>query len=33
MAVQACELVVSEGVEQAMSQINCQNLLNKEVRN
>jgi len=33
MAVRACELVVSEGVEQAMSQINCQNLLNKEVRN
>ncbi len=33
MAVQACELVVSEGVEQAMSQINCQNLFNKEVRN
>ena len=33
MAVQACESVVSEGVEQAMSQINCQNLLNKEVRN
>jgi PTH1 family peptidyl-tRNA hydrolase len=33
MAVQACELVVSEGVEQAMSQINCQNLLNKEERN
>jgi PTH1 family peptidyl-tRNA hydrolase len=28
MAVQACESVVSEGVEQAMSQINCQNLLN-----
>jgi PTH1 family peptidyl-tRNA hydrolase len=33
MAVQACELVVSEGVEPAMNKINCQNLLNKEVRN
>ena len=33
MAVQACESVVSEGVEQAMNIINCQNLLNKEVRN
>ena len=32
MAVKACELFVSVGVESAMSQINCQNLSNKEVR-
>ena len=33
MSVQACELVVSEGVEPAIKKINCQNLANKEVRN
>ena len=33
MAVKACELVVSEGVEPAMNKINCQNLANREVRN
>ncbi len=31
LAVRACELVVSEGVEQAMNYINCQNLADKEV--
>jgi PTH1 family peptidyl-tRNA hydrolase len=31
-AVRACELFVSEGVESAMNQINCQNLANKEGR-
>lgn len=30
MAVNACELFVLEGVESAMNQINCQNLVNKE---
>ena len=33
MAVHACELFISEGVEPAMSQINCHNLANKEERN
>lgn len=30
VAVNACELFVLEGVESAMNQINCQNLVNKE---
>lgn len=33
MAVRACELFVSEGVESAMNQINCQNLVDEEERN
>lgn len=33
MGVHACKLFISDGVEPAMSQINCQNLANKEVRN
>ncbi|MBW1868775.1 MAG: aminoacyl-tRNA hydrolase [Deltaproteobacteria bacterium] len=33
MAVNACELFVLEGVESAMNQINCQNLVNKEEKN
>lgn len=34
MAVQACELFISQGVEFSMNYINCKNLLNdKEVRN
>jgi PTH1 family peptidyl-tRNA hydrolase len=33
MAVRACELFVSEGVESAMNHINCQNLADKEERN
>ena len=33
MAVQACELFVSEGIEPAMNKINCQNLANKEESN
>jgi PTH1 family peptidyl-tRNA hydrolase len=33
MGVHACKLFISDGVEPAMSQINCQNLTNKEVRN
>ena len=32
MAVQACKLFISEGVEPAMNKVNCQNLANKEVR-
>ncbi len=32
LAVRACELFVLEGVDVAMTQINCQNLANKEVR-
>jgi PTH1 family peptidyl-tRNA hydrolase len=31
LAVRACELVVSKGVEGAMNLINCQNFANKEV--
>lgn len=30
VAVQACELFVSEGIESAMNNINCQNLTDKE---
>lgn len=30
VAVRACELFVSEGIESAMNQINCQNLTDKE---
>ncbi|MFH1242357.1 MAG: aminoacyl-tRNA hydrolase [Pseudomonadota bacterium] len=30
VAVQACELFVSEGIESAMNRINCQNLANEE---
>ena len=33
MAVRACELFVSEGIESAMNTINCQNLAKKEVIN
>lgn len=33
VAVNACELFVLEGVESAMNQINCQNLVNKEEKN
>ncbi len=33
LAVNACELFVLEGVESAMNQINCQNLVNKEEKN
>jgi len=33
MAVNACELFVLEGVQSAMNQINCQNLVNKEEKN
>jgi len=33
VAVQACELFISEGVESAMNQINCQNLIEKEEEN
>jgi PTH1 family peptidyl-tRNA hydrolase len=33
VAVNACELFVLEGVESAMNQINCQNLVNKEENN
>jgi PTH1 family peptidyl-tRNA hydrolase len=33
IAVRACELLVSEGVEWAMNHINCQNLGDKEERN
>jgi PTH1 family peptidyl-tRNA hydrolase len=29
MAIEACELYVSRGIEPAMNQINCQNLLNQ----
>lgn len=32
LAIRACELFVSEGVESAMNQINCQNLGEKEER-
>ena len=33
VAINACELFVLEGVESAMNQINCQNLVNKEEKN
>jgi PTH1 family peptidyl-tRNA hydrolase len=33
IAVRACEMFVSEGVEPAMNHINCQNLADKEERN
>ena len=32
LAVRACELFILEGVDTAMTQINCQNLADKEVR-
>jgi len=31
LALRACELFISQGVESAMNQINCKNLLDKEV--
>ena len=33
LAVQACELFVLQGIEAAMNQINCKNLVDKEERN
>jgi PTH1 family peptidyl-tRNA hydrolase len=32
LGVQACELFLSKGIDAAMGTINCQNLLNKEVK-